>query len=320
MIQVENLKKTFGPVKALDGISFTIEKGEVVGFLGPNGAGKTTAMRIIAGYMSATDGTALIEDVNIDDEPIAIKSKIGYLPEQPPLYHEMRVKNYLSFVAEIKGVKKEDIDSNVNDAMKDVNIMDKSTKIIGNLSKGYKQRVGLAGALVHKPQILILDEPTVGLDPNQIREIRKLINNLKAEDRTIIISTHILAEVEQTCEKVIIINNGKIVTIDTKEELTKGSANQSRIEVEVARNPHDAVEKLNALEDVTVIEQADNKLLVSVDSGKDLREEIAKAVLDSGSGLLSMILQKIALEDIFVELTKNEETSEEETTKEADDE
>lgn len=211
MIQVSDLKKVFGKTRALAGISLEIGQGEIVGFVGPNGAGKTTAMRIIAGYHAPTSGTVRIDGESYDDEPVALKAKIGYLPEQPPLYGEMYVRDYLEFVAAIKGVPAASVKGHVAEAMEAVMIADKANRIIRNLSKGYRQRVGIAGALVHKPEVLILDEPTVGLDPLQIVEFRKLLANLKAANRTLIISTHILQIVEQTCERVIMINRGHIV-------------------------------------------------------------------------------------------------------------
>jgi len=222
MIQVSNLTKLFGATRALNGISFEIKQGEIVGFIGPNGAGKTTAMRIIAGYYSPAEGDVLIDNESYADVPLGLKAKIGYLPEQPPLYTGMKVRDYLEFVASIKGVATDEVASHVDEAMGAVMIRDEANRLIRNLSKGYKQRVGIAGALVHKPEVLILDEPTVGLDPLQIVEFRKLLANLKADNRTLIISTHILPIVEQTCERIIMINYGHIVIDESRESLMRG--------------------------------------------------------------------------------------------------
>jgi len=304
MIHVENLAKNFGNVHALNAVTFTINKGEVIGFLGPNGAGKTTAMRCIAGYLSPTEGKIKIDGVDIEEEPLVSKARIGYLPEQPPVYPEMNVRDYLIFVARIKGVAKENIHTYVEEAMDAVQITDMANRVIRNLSKGYRQRVGLAGALVHKPEILILDEPTVGLDPNQIIEIRKLISSLKADDRTLIISTHILAEVEQTCEKVIIINKGQIAAIGTKEELLREDEGINRLEVEVARNADGAKNVFENLNGVKVDTINGSKFSLSIPAANDLREEISKKLVDGGMGLLSMNMQKLALEDIFTKLTQ----------------
>ncbi len=304
MVKVENVNKKFGSVEALKNISFTIESGEIVGFLGPNGAGKTTAMRIIAGYLSPDSGTVLINDKNIEEEPIEIKAEIGYLPEQPPLYQEMSVRDYLIFVARIKGTDKKDIFAFVQEAMAAVGIEDKAAKTIQSLSKGYKQRVGIAGALVHKPSLLLLDEPTVGLDPHQIIEIRKLISGLRDQKRTLIISTHILAEVEQVCDKVVIINNGEIVAVDTKEALIADAAGSRKIRLEVARDPQVVKDKVSSIDGVQVLSVDGNTLILSVTTGSDKREEIAGKVVGDGYGLLTMQLEGTALEDIFLKLTK----------------
>jgi len=300
MLHVENLRKSFGPVRALDGISFSVGKGEIVGFLGPNGAGKTTAMRIIAGFLSAGEGRVTLDVVDVADDPVAVKAKVGYLPEQPPLYPELRVREYLAFVAGLKGVPKKEVAERVDEAMHSVKITERADQIIRSLSKGYKQRVGLAGALVHRPPILILDEPTVGLDPNQIVEIRHLISDLKAADRTLIISTHILAEVEQTCERVIIINKGKIAAIDTKANLLAGAGDKAEITIEVARESERAgglIEGMGA----SILNREGNRLTVSAQPG--MREGLARVVVESGCGLVSLETRRVALEDIFIKLT-----------------
>jgi ABC-2 type transport system ATP-binding protein len=303
MLQVENLRKSFGSVRALDDVSFSIGKGEIVGFLGPNGAGKTTAMRIIAGFLSAGEGRVLIDGINIDDDPVAVKSQIGYLPEQPPLYPELQVREYLTFVAGLKGVPKKEISDRVDEAMHVVRITDRADQIIRFLSKGYKQRVGLAGALVHRPPLLILDEPTVGLDPNQIVEIRHLISDLKAADRTLIICTHILAEVEQTCERVMIINNGKIVANDTKEKLLAGAGDKAEIAIEVAREGERAGGVLEGL-GLAISERDGNRFILSAEPR--VRESVSKALVESGCGLVSLETRRLALEDIFIKLTADD--------------
>jgi len=300
MLHVENLRKSFGPVRALDGISFSVGKGEIVGFLGPNGAGKTTAMRIIAGFLSAGEGRVTLDGVDVADDPVAVKAKVGYLPEQPPLYPELRVREYLTFVAGLKGVPKKEVPDRVDEAMQSVKITDRADQIIRSLSKGYKQRVGLAGALVHRPPILILDEPTVGLDPNQIVEIRHLISDLKAADRTLIISTHILAEVEQTCERVIIINKGKIAAIDTKANLLAGAGDKAEITVEVAREGERASGLLEGM-GAAILGRDGNRLTVSAQPGQC--EEMAKRIIESGCGLVALETRRVALEDIFIKLT-----------------
>ncbi|MBI5682169.1 MAG: ATP-binding cassette domain-containing protein [Deltaproteobacteria bacterium] len=219
MIQVENLTKNYGSHQALKGISFTVNKGEILGFLGPNGAGKTTTMRILTGFFPATSGKAVVAGFDVFEEPMEVRKRIGYLPENVPLYRDMVVTDYLKFAAGIKGIKKYDMDDRVNKVMDDCALQDVSRKLIGELSKGYRQRVGLAQALVNDPDVLILDEPTIGLDPNQIIEIRKLIKGL-AGKRTIILSTHILPEVSMICHRVVIINKGEVVAVDTPQNMT----------------------------------------------------------------------------------------------------
>jgi ABC-2 type transport system ATP-binding protein len=300
MLKVENLSKNFGAVRALDGVSFSLARGEVVGFLGPNGAGKTTAMRIISGFYSPNEGRVEIDGINIEEDPIAAKSCVGYLPEQPPLYPELRVREYLAFVAGFKGVPKKEISDRVDEAMHAVRVTDRAGQIIRFLSKGYRQRVGLAGALVHRPPMLILDEPTVGLDPNQIVEIRNLISDLKASDRSLIISTHILAEVEQTCERVIIINKGRIAAIDTKDALLAGAGDTAEISVEVARDPARAGGVLSEM-GLSLLDQKENQFTLSTQPER--REEIARALIESGCGLVAMETRRAALEDIFIKLT-----------------
>ena len=219
MIEVQHLTKRYGPVTAVDDISFRVERGEILGFLGPNGAGKTTTMRILTGYMPATEGKAIVAGFDVFDQPIEAKRRTGYLPETPPLYPDMSVLEYLQFVAKIKGVPGNERRERIQTVMKRTRIDDMANRLCAKLSKGYKQRVGLAQALIHNPDVLILDEPTAGLDPKQIIETRQLIKEL-AGDHTIILSTHILPEVSQTCQRVVIINKGRVVAVDTPDNLT----------------------------------------------------------------------------------------------------
>ena len=219
MIEVQHLSKSYGRVTAVDDISFRVERGEILGFLGPNGAGKTTTMRILTGYMPATHGKAIVANFDVFEQPLEAKQRTGYLPETPPLYPDMTVLEYLTFVAKIKGVAAPDRHQRIRQVMERTRIADMANRLCSKLSKGYRQRVGLAQALIHNPDVLILDEPTAGLDPQQINETRQLIKEL-AGDHTIILSTHILPEVSQTCQRVVIINKGKVVTIDTPDNLT----------------------------------------------------------------------------------------------------
>ncbi len=232
MITVENLTKRYPAKTAIDGMSFEVNKGEILGFLGPNGAGKTTTMRIITGFIPASDGNVRVDGFDVFESPLEVRKRIGYLPENPPLYLEMNVAGYLRFVAKIKGVPGDKLDSEVRRVMERVNITDVKERIIAKLSKGYKQRVGLAQALLNDPPVLILDEPTIGLDPKQIQEVRELIKDL-AGNHTVVLSTHILPEVEQTCHRVIIIDHGKIVAVDTPSNLRFQLQGADRVTVEV---------------------------------------------------------------------------------------
>ena len=232
MIEVEHLTKRYGPVTAVNDVSFQVRKGEILGFLGPNGAGKTTTMRVLTGYMPATEGRVRVAGYDVLEQPIEAKRRIGYLPETPPLYPDMTVREYLQFVAKIKGVAPADRKSRVEQVMARTWVTDMANRTCGKLSKGYKQRVGLAQALIHNPDVLILDEPTAGLDPKQIRETRRLVKEL-AGDHTIILSTHILPEVSQTCDRVVIINKGRVVAVDTPENLTRRLSGAETIFVQV---------------------------------------------------------------------------------------
>jgi ABC-2 type transport system ATP-binding protein len=311
VIEVQHLSKHYGPVKAVDDVSFRAEAGEILGFLGPNGAGKTTTMRIITGYMPATEGTATVAGYDVFDRPIEAKRRTGYLPETPPLYPDMTVREYLSFVAKIKGVRK-DVRGAVDTVMKKTWVSDMANRHCAKLSKGYKQRVGLAQALIHNPDVLVLDEPTAGLDPKQIIETRQLIREL-AGNHTIVLSTHILPEVAQTCQKVVIINRGRVVAIDTPDALTGRLHGAQTLFVE-AQGPAEAIQSalrnLPGIVNVTLSESRDAANSFQVDSEKDLdvRREVAAAIVRSGWGLLELRPMRLSLEDIFLTLTTEENT------------
>jgi ABC-2 type transport system ATP-binding protein len=310
MIEVQNLTKRYGPVTAVDNVTFRAEAGEILGFLGPNGAGKTTTMRVITGYIPATNGKVLVVGHDVFEHPIEAKRRTGYLPETPPLYPDMTVREYLLFVARIKGVPRREISTRVAEAMKRTWVADMANRHCGKLSKGYRQRVGLAQAVIHNPEVLVLDEPTAGLDPKQIIETRQLIRELGGT-HTIVLSTHILPEVSQTCQRVVIINKGKVVAVDTPENLTARLRGSETIYLQVA-GPQDAVGA--ALTDVAGVTRVaanaagEGVLDVEVDSekGRDVRRELAATVVGHGWGLLELRAMRMSLEDIFLSLTTEE--------------
>jgi ABC-2 type transport system ATP-binding protein len=309
VIEVEHLSKKYGPFTAVDDVSFRAESGEILGFLGPNGAGKTTTMRIITGYMPATEGKATVAGFDVFDQPIEAKRRTGYLPETPPLYPDMTVREYLRFVAKIKGVR-----TNVNDrvdaVMKKTWVADMANRHCGKLSKGYKQRVGLAQALIHEPEVLVLDEPTAGLDPKQIIETRQLIREL-AGTHTIVLSTHILPEVAQTCQKVVIINKGRVVATDSPDALTERLRGAVTMFVQ-AQGPADDVQRaLQAIPGVARVTVADTRgdvgnFDVDTETGSDVRRDVAAAIVRGGWGLLELRPMRMSLEDIFLSLTTEE--------------
>lgn len=311
MIRIDKLSRYYGDLKAIDEISFHIGKGEIVGFLGPNAAGKTTTMRILTGYMPASSGTAQIAGFDVFYEPMKVKRRIGYLPENPPLYPEMRVDAYLNFVATIKGVENEKRSKSIEKVIERTAISEVRHTLIGKLSKGYRQRVGLAQALIHEPEVLILDEPTVGLDPKQISEVRDLIKSLAGE-HTIILSSHILPEVSMTCERIIIINKGKIVAEDTPDHLMSKVSRSEKIMLEVRGPRQQMFDKLNQIKGVARVldkngkDSKVTKLSVEFDSDVDLRHEIARTVVNSGWDLLEMKRIKASLEEVFLHLTTEE--------------
>jgi ABC-2 type transport system ATP-binding protein len=307
LIEVSRLTKYYGTKAALQDVSFEVKKGEILGFLGPNAAGKTTAMRILTCYMPATDGTAKISGFDVHEQSLEVRKRIGYLPENPPLYSEMTVSGFLDFVAKIKGIERRQVKKKVDEAMEKTAIGDVSRRLINNLSKGYKQRVGLAQALIHNPEVLILDEPTVGLDPKQIIEVRELIKRLGG-DHTIILSTHILPEVSMTCERVIIINEGRVVASDTPEDLTRRLKGSESIFVE-ADGPMAEVEaRIRKIKGVTrVTPERVSGFTVETELNTDIRRELASCIVNGGWGLLEMHPVGMSLEEIFLHLTTKEE-------------
>jgi ABC-2 type transport system ATP-binding protein len=308
MIEVQHLTKRYGPFTAVDDVSFRVEKGEILGFLGPNGAGKTSTMRVITGYMPPSDGKVVVAGHDVFTDPIEAKKRTGYLPETPPLYPDMTVREYLHFAARIKAGKLSTAErtARVDNVMKKAHVDDMANRQCGKLSKGYKQRVGLAQALIHDPEVLVLDEPTAGLDPKQITETRDLIRSL-AGSHTIVLSTHILPEVAQTCQRVVIINKGRIVAVDTTENLTHQLKGAATLYVQVA-GAQDATPVLSGLPGVTKVTPADRHdtftgYEVEAEPNRDIRTDVARAVVQQGLGLLELRPMRITLEEIFLQLT-----------------
>ncbi|MBI1760046.1 MAG: ATP-binding cassette domain-containing protein [Acidobacteria bacterium] len=319
MIEVEHLTKSYGAARAVNDISFKVEKGEILGFLGPNGAGKTTTMRILTGYLPATGGTARIAGFDVFDQSMDVRKRIGYLPETPPLYPEMMISDYLTFVARIKGVEAADIPNRVEESMRLTGLTERKDELIKRLSRGYKQRVGIAQAIVHNPDVVILDEPTVGLDPNQIIEVRKLIKGL-AGDHTIILSTHILPEVEMTCDRVVIINKGKIAAIDTPNNLTTQMKGSERVQVQARGNAEELQTKLETVEGVnrvtTETHEGTDLVAANIESepGIDVRSKVAATIVGGGFELLELRAVNLSLEDIFRQLTTQESAAAEKSS------
>jgi ABC-2 type transport system ATP-binding protein len=307
MIEVENLTKRYGRTTAVDGVSFRVQKGEILGFLGPNGAGKTTTMRILTCYLPPTEGTARVAGYDVFQAPLEVKKRVGYIPETPPLYPDMEVGDFLDFCAKIKGVPAASRKAKIDDAVGKTRIADVRRKLIGRLSKGYRQRVGLAQAILANPDVLILDEPTAGLDPKQIIETRELIKSLGG-DHTIVLSTHILPEVSMTCGRVVIINKGKVVAEDTPENLTRRLRGAGVLRVDVRGEAAPASEAVRAVAGVVAVraraESSDvTTLEVEAESGRDVRAEIARAVVTRGLDLLALQPVGMSLEEIFLHLT-----------------
>lgn len=312
MIQIENISKRYGNKYAVKDASFTINKGEILGFLGRNGAGKSTTMNIITGYLSASSGRVLVDGHDILEEPMQVKRHIGYLPEMPPLYGDMTVDEYLKFVCEIKGVTKAHVKKHLDDICELVRITDHRKRLIKNLSKGYRQRVGIAQALVGNPEVVILDEPTVGLDPRQIIEIRNLIKDLGA-DHTVVLSSHILHEVADVCERVVIINKGQIVAQDTLENLTTGISDTFRLRLRV-EGPEREVQRiireipgLRSIDSVGVKEKGTVDYLIESNRDTDLRRPLFSALSKNNFPILMLRPMDIELEDIFLQLTSDNE-------------
>lgn len=311
MIEVKNLVKRYGNHIAVDHLSFTVEKGQILGFLGPNGAGKSTTMNIITGYMSATEGTVTVNGIDVYEEPEEVKKMIGYLPEFPPLYPDMTVREYLSFVADIKKVAKSEKKKMMEDIMEDTKITSMSERLIKHLSKGYKQRVGLAQAIMGYPELIILDEPTVGLDPKQIIEIRELIKEL-SKKHTIILSSHIMQEVSAVCDTVMIIDKGKLILQDKPENLSLrlGSTGGMRLSVkgesEVIKAALNTIIRITKIEESPTIIEGVNELTVYFNEEEDVREEVFFVLCDVKTPILEMQSIRMSLEDIFLKVTDHE--------------
>src|SRR5499433_2434967 len=316
MITAKNLSKRYARTVAVDGISFDVAKGQIVGFLGPNGAGKTTTMRILTCFLPPSNGSATVAGFDVLEQPLEVKKRIGYLPESPPIYPEMETDAYLKFVGQLKGLSGADLQKRVDYVAERCAIADVKSKLLGKLSKGYRQRVGLAQAIIHNPDVLILDEPTAGLDPKQINETRELIRSL-AGDHTIILSTHILPEVEQTCQQVIIINKGKLVATDSVRNLQARARGAESVLVEVAgRNGNlepgtvqQKLEQISGVSRVSCKQQVDSRAVFEVESntGSLVRGDLARAVVESGWDLNELRPASMSLEEIFLQLTGSEE-------------
>ena len=311
MVEVQHVTKRYGSFTAVDDLSFEVEPGEILGFLGPNGAGKTTTMRILTGYLPATEGRARIAGFDVFDEPIEAKRRTGYLPETPPLYPEMMVGEYLQFVARINGIAGGDRAARVGAAMERTSITDMAERYCGTLSKGYRQRVGLAQALLHEPDVLILDEPTAGLDPRQIIETRRLVTEL-AGDHTVILSTHILPEVSQTCQRVVIINRGRVVAVDSPDNLTARLQGSQSLYLQVdsgGDDPGPALRDVPGVAGVSPAARRDgvSEFQIEIAPGRDVRRDVSRTVVTNGWGLLELRAQQMSLEDIFLQLTTEEE-------------
>jgi ABC-2 type transport system ATP-binding protein len=307
MIEVSGLCKSYQNIRAVDDVSFTVNRGEIIGFLGPNGAGKTTTMKMITGAIPSDNGTVKIAGLDVFERPMEVKAKIGYLPENPPVYTDMTVGDYLGFVASLKGLKGKARRESVALSMNRCNITDVAGRLIGNLSKGYKQRVGIAQAILGNPEVLILDEPTIGLDPNQIHEVRDLIKDL-AKERTVILSTHILPEVEMTCQRVIVINRGRVVVTDTIENIVRGRTGEQQVLVRVRNDVAGAMEKVRTVLSLNPVSHdvGAGAFTVSMPKGRDEREQIARIAVEGGHGLQELRGMDLSLEEVFRQLTTDE--------------
>jgi ABC-2 type transport system ATP-binding protein len=313
MIEVEHLSKIYGSTAAIQDVDFSVATGEILGFLGPNGAGKTTTMRILAGYIPATTGTARIAGFDVHEKSLEVRQRIGYLPENPPLYPDMTVEGFLTFVASIKGIPAGDRRSKVDSAIERCQLTEKRKVLIHKLSKGYKQRVGIAQAIVHDPPVIILDEPTIGLDPKQIIEVRHLIKSL-ANQHTIILSTHILPEVSMTCDRVTIINRGKIIATNTPDNLLSELTGNTGYQLEIEGNTDQVDSLLKQITGITQViinpleNQSRSTIEIKTDSTQELGREIANQLVNNGLGLYEMRRTRATLEDVFLNLITTEET------------
>lgn len=306
MIKIDRVTKMYGQTVAVRNVSFEVEKGEILGFLGPNGAGKTTMMRIITGFFPPTDGDTFVEGHSVLTEPLEVKKRIGYVPENPSMYTDMRVYEYLRFIGAVKGVPRSKVKESVEKMVEQCALEKVTKRRIGELSKGFRQRVALGQALVNDPPVLVLDEPTSGLDPKQIHEIRGLIKSMAGE-RTIILSTHILPEVSMTCSKVVIINEGQIVAVDSTENIGRNLAQSHQIEMVVEGPPDRIVDRLTQIEGIKRVDNRGSTYIVDFDKEKDLRALIAKKIVENGFGLLEMKSRSMSLEDVFLRLVTEEE-------------
>lgn len=312
MIEVGKLSKSYGPKMAIQDVSFQVEKGEIMGFLGPNGAGKTTTMRILTCFMPATSGTARVAGFDVFKDSLEVRKRVGYVPENVPLYGELEVTTYLNFVGEVKGLSRQARKQMLGRVIEETGLLEVRNELIRELSRGYRQRVGLAQALINDPEILILDEPTVGLDPKQIIEMRKLIKNV-AGKKTVILSTHILPEVSMTCQRVIIINEGKLIAIDTPENLNSQLQKTTKISMQIKGPIPEIVRQLGQIRGVTRVtpkesfNQQINDFIVETEMGLEVRKELANLVVKKGWGLMEMKSVGMSLEDIFIQLVTEEE-------------
>jgi gliding motility-associated transport system ATP-binding protein len=312
MIEVENLTKRYGPTLAVSGVSFEVQKGEVLGFLGPNGAGKTTTMRVLTGFLPPTGGRVRVAGYDVVEAPLEAKKRTGYLPENPPVYMDMTVKEYLAFAGRIKGVARRELKSRINEVSEKAAITDVQERPIGKLSKGYRQRVGLAQALIHNPEVLILDEPTAGLDPKQIIETRELIRGL-AGQHTVILSTHILPEVSKTCQRVVVINQGRVAAVGAPDELTRRLQGYETVLVTATGPAAEIMDRLQNIAGVNFVEPRESAeghvtFEVHTEKGRDVRGELARAVVESRWELLELRNSGLSLEDIFLKLTTRDLT------------
>ena len=311
MIQATGLTHFYGPQPAIDEVTFNVKRGEILGFLGPNGAGKTTTMRILTGYMPPTHGQVTIGGHDVVKDSLEVRKLVGYLPETVPLYTEMPVTNYLRYMGSLRGMNNRDLKRRIPDVIELCRLNDYSKTIIGKLSKGYRQRVGIAQAILHEPELLVMDEPTIGIDPIQVVETRRLIQDL-GKQQTVVLSSHILPEVSMVCERVVIIHQGHIVAEDTPENLAQTLQGVDQLQVEINGPPREVTTALRNIEgviDVNHRNQPDKEVyLVKSEEGLDLRDEISRVIVSNGWGLLSMQLMSMSLEDIFLRLTTDEDT------------